>query len=109
MRLAGLCKGSTADSDSVCEGSNPSPAAKTTDKVGGFFIFLRSPVSVPPWQHSCQSRRKKYACPSTQYPIKKGRFVALLKKYCLSLDRQNCKGTLTRRLRYATIKNVKEP
>ena len=28
MRLAGLCKGSTADSDSVCEGSNPSPAAK---------------------------------------------------------------------------------
>ena len=24
---AGLCKGSTADSDSVCEGSNPSPAA----------------------------------------------------------------------------------
>ena len=25
--LAGLCKGSTADSDSVCEGSNPSPAA----------------------------------------------------------------------------------
>ena len=25
---AGLCKGSTADSDSVCEGSNPSPAAK---------------------------------------------------------------------------------
>ena len=26
--IAGLCKGSTADSDSVCEGSNPSPAAK---------------------------------------------------------------------------------
>ena len=25
--IAGLCKGSTADSDSVCEGSNPSPAA----------------------------------------------------------------------------------
>ena len=23
-----MCKGSTADSDSVCEGSNPSPAAK---------------------------------------------------------------------------------
>ena len=27
-QIAGLCKGSTADSDSVCEGSNPSPAAK---------------------------------------------------------------------------------
>ena len=27
-QIAGLCKGSTADSDSVCEGSNPSPAAR---------------------------------------------------------------------------------
>ena len=26
--IAGLCKGSTADSDSVCLGSNPSPAAR---------------------------------------------------------------------------------
>ena len=26
--IAGLCNGSTPDSDSVCEGSNPSPAAK---------------------------------------------------------------------------------
>ena len=29
MNTAGLCKGSTADSDSVCEGSNPSPAASS--------------------------------------------------------------------------------
>lgn len=28
LNIAGLCKGSTADSDSVCLGSNPSPAAK---------------------------------------------------------------------------------
>lgn len=27
--IADLCKGSTPDSDSVCEGSNPSSAAKT--------------------------------------------------------------------------------
>lgn len=27
MNIAELCKGSTADSDSVCEGSNPSSAA----------------------------------------------------------------------------------
>ena len=27
QNTAGLCNGSTADSDSVCEGSNPSPAA----------------------------------------------------------------------------------
>ena len=28
FNIAGLCKGSTADSDSVCLGSNPSPATK---------------------------------------------------------------------------------
>ena len=42
--LAGLCKGSTADSDSVCEGSNPSPAAmkSTTLHVLWIFFFLDS-------------------------------------------------------------------
>ena len=30
--IAGLCNGSTADSDSVCEGSNPSPAAIKSDQ-----------------------------------------------------------------------------
>ena len=33
LRLAGLCKGSTADSDSVCEGSNPSPAATKKPQI----------------------------------------------------------------------------
>ena len=28
MNLAGWCKGSTSDSDSLCTGSNPVPAAK---------------------------------------------------------------------------------
>ena len=38
--IAGLCKGSTADSDSVCEGSNPSPAAKKTLSLcWEFFLF----------------------------------------------------------------------
>ena len=37
--LAGLCKGSTADSDSVCEGSNPSPAATKVLKPQGFRTF----------------------------------------------------------------------
>ena len=38
---AGLCNGSTADSDSVCEGSNPSPAAKETrvNRLGSFFVL----------------------------------------------------------------------
>ena len=30
--IAGLCNGSTPDSDSVCEGSNPSPAAILSDQ-----------------------------------------------------------------------------
>ena len=37
--IAGLCKGSTADSDSVCEGSNPSPAAKRLSAYAGSFFF----------------------------------------------------------------------
>ena len=46
---AGLCKGSTTDSDSVCEGSNPSPAAKSleAEMLQGFFFPL-----------SCVSARK---------------------------------------------------
>ncbi len=43
--LAGLCKGSTTDSDSVCEGSNPSPAAIETPgtfRVPGVFFFYYS-------------------------------------------------------------------
>ena len=38
---AELCKGSTTDSDSVCEGSNPSSAATLprNRKVSGFFLF----------------------------------------------------------------------
>ena len=39
MNIAGLCKGSTADSDSVCEGSNPSPAATKVLKPQGFRTF----------------------------------------------------------------------
>ena len=31
-----MCKGSTADSDSVCEGSNPSPAASKRSEANGF-------------------------------------------------------------------------
>ena len=38
---AGLCNGSTTDSDSVCEGSNPSPAA--TGKSPGSAAFAALP------------------------------------------------------------------
>ena len=39
--IAGLCNGSTADSDSVCEGSNPSPAAKRLPQnCNGSEVFL---------------------------------------------------------------------
>ena len=36
QNIAGLCNGSTADSDSVCEGSNPSPAASKRSETNGF-------------------------------------------------------------------------
>ena len=46
-KIAGLCKGSTTDSDSVCEGSNPSPAAKRkgpgnlgNQGFRGFFVLF---------------------------------------------------------------------
>ena len=42
--IAGLCKGSTTDSDSVCEGSNPSPAAMRKPRnqsVPGLFLCVR--------------------------------------------------------------------
>ena len=57
MRLAGLCNGSTPDSDSVCEGSNPSPAAKEKpeDFSSGFFFFSVLADSKPHKQ--LQSRR----------------------------------------------------
>ena len=37
---AGLCNGSTPDSDSVCEGSNPSPAAREKQVYGLASLFL---------------------------------------------------------------------
>ena len=37
---AGLCNGSTADSDSVCEGSNPSPAAKKKERHAKACLFF---------------------------------------------------------------------
>ncbi len=40
--IAGLCKGSTSDSDSLCSGSNPDPAAKKSTCISKcFFVFLR--------------------------------------------------------------------
>ena len=38
--IAELCKGSTADSDSVCLGSNPSSAAKEKQTILGWSVFL---------------------------------------------------------------------
>ena len=47
--IAGLCNGSTADSDSVCEGSNPSPAATEKSETVRFWtsFFLFDPLSDP--------------------------------------------------------------
>ena len=43
QNIAELCKGSTTDSDSVCLGSNPSPAAKNrqgSTESCRFYYFL---------------------------------------------------------------------
>ena len=39
MANSGLCNGSTPDSDSVCEGSNPSPAAKNRCPLDNRFFY----------------------------------------------------------------------
>ena len=44
MNTAGLCKGSTADSDSVCEGSNPSPAAISEREESGDSSLSETPI-----------------------------------------------------------------
>ena len=49
--FAELCKGSTADSDSVCLGSNPSSAAKNPVHVSGrdftfYFLPLHSYLKI---------------------------------------------------------------
>ena len=53
--IAGLCNGSTADSDSVCEGSNPSPAATEKSETVRFrtfsvWPFTRFGVSFRRWR-----------------------------------------------------------
>ena len=58
--IAGLCKGSTTDSDSVCEGSNPSPAARirqdlsTATLCSGPVVF---PGGIPLWPPAQSLRR----------------------------------------------------
>ena len=49
QNIAGLCNGSTADSDSVCEGSNPSPAASKRSETKGFqtSFLVSDPLSDP--------------------------------------------------------------
>lgn len=48
-KIAGLCKGSTTDSDSVCEGSNPSPAASKSPEAARLrdFSFACYPLFYP--------------------------------------------------------------
>ena len=40
MFEAGLCKGSTPDSDSVCKGSNPFTAAIKKELIFSSFLFV---------------------------------------------------------------------
>ena len=58
-QIAGLCNGSTPDSDSVCEGSNPSPAAKNRLSIGQpVFTFIFQTVK----ELSSQKLRREEKC-----------------------------------------------
>ena len=66
IALAELCKGSTPDSDSVCEGSNPSSAAKNNSHPSGWLLFfVRREVSnhvcrPPMWLSSTSSKTGRF-------------------------------------------------
>ena len=59
-QIAELCKGSTADSDSVCEGSNPSPAAKqeTLERNGSRVFVIQQCLRL-------KARMTVLSCPRT--------------------------------------------
>ena len=51
VNIAGWCNGSTSDSDSLCTGSNPVPAAKNPHtKVCGFYVFTQFFVHKRLWE-----------------------------------------------------------
>ena len=60
-QIAGLCNGSTPDSDSVCEGSNPSPAAKNRLSIGQP-VFLRFCIFQTVKELSSQKLRREEKC-----------------------------------------------
>ena len=61
QQIAGLCNGSTPDSDSVCEGSNPSPAAKNRLSIGQP-VFLRFCIFQTVKELSSQKLRREEKC-----------------------------------------------
>ena len=84
MRLAELCNGSTPDSDSVCEGSNPSSAAKeqSIHRVG--CSFLRRD---PAWLNFCSSDVNRRLLPSRSCllyhtVVRKTEEVRIMEKAC---------------------------
>ena len=57
-RIGELCNGSTADSDSVCWGSNPYSPARTKHRKSG--AFFRSGRGIEDSHHSSRSERGSY-------------------------------------------------
>ena len=89
--LAELCKGSTADSDSVCLGSNPSSAAIKNAPLksrGAFFIAANSgfdPVFCPKgktWVRIPHPKIDKLACQAQGVGIFTAGEITLIDAYC---------------------------
>ena len=88
-----MCKGSTADSDSVCEGSNPSPAAtKALGNSRGLFLFalfavggIRSLTAFKsPAQPSALAPRVRILLPLPQKAL--GNSWVYVRQYCAKID-----------------------
>ena len=58
-----MCKGSTADSDSVCEGSNPSPAASS--KIPAIVLFSVPSETALWWEFFLSSGGNRF----TGFPV----------------------------------------
>ena len=91
--IAGLCKGSTTDSDSVCEGSNPSPAAKKYTVLMGGIFFAISEGFEPRIAAAAKPTRRRNG-PGDRFEFAQGSEATAIKSFSTSEQRSLCFGAL---------------